>query len=46
MRRAMGEQAAHDAARRFDERRQIDDYLDWYRDARADWQARRAHDGN
>jgi glycosyltransferase involved in cell wall biosynthesis len=40
-RRAMGENASRDARRRFDEQRQVDDYLAWYREICADWKARR-----
>ena len=41
VRERMGSNASGDARRRFDEQRQVDDYLAWYREVCADWKARR-----
>jgi glycosyltransferase involved in cell wall biosynthesis len=40
LRRALGDNAARDARRRFDHARQVDDYLSWYREVVADWRGR------
>jgi glycosyltransferase involved in cell wall biosynthesis len=40
-RERMGSNASGDARRRFDEQRQVDDYLAWYREVCANWKARR-----
>jgi glycosyltransferase involved in cell wall biosynthesis len=39
LRRALGRNDASDAAIRFDVRRQVDDYLEFYRDVMRRWQS-------
>jgi len=44
-RSAMGENAARDARRRFNQQRQVEEYLAWYREICVDWQRQRASRG-